>query len=624
MTKQKILNATVNSVDGVTIGELETIATSQIKDTDLLAVETDLTTNSISISQVKEVVSNELLSYTNNKLGSIIFHPAPAGYQDIPAETNGFGDAILVADGRLLDKADYPDMWNFIKTRKDKNIYGFNGETLESFKIDDLTNKITLPNLLSGKAVYMGNYGVQDAIFPQHTFTSGNITPTTKPHNHAYLKWEIKSNTAGLAYGSGGKEYFSNPSTENSTVEINPFTVSSTSITNLPAGVTVGTDYKIAGVKMIPCIVCKPTYEINAGGGGSGGGGVATEDLDMNLFKIINLGVPVADSDAVRLVDLKVDNNKIIYKKNLTGGYDSLQATLDTMWSVLDISVSKVTGKMDSSYDITKITQPNNIITLEYLEYSNNISGYIKNDRTVELTGTGTFNTKQPTSMDDLITDNIIYSDSIIADETKAKAIRTLKDKLTEMDAVIQSQANLITQLQEKTDTVRAFPRRFLKTTGLPTNLTIGGNQAKRILDEVTIQNVIGYDSSTFTLTGTTNKIIKELITPPFTTKLLNIRISLSHTVSMGNTQIQATLWRVRNDDITTPSIVAGGTVIYNDDPDARIVTTMINSIVVNGDSDPFVKYGYYIELKNLEPTALTYSTIDILITATCDRGLTE
>jgi hypothetical protein len=610
-------------VDGVTIGELETIATSQIKDTDLLAVETDLTTNSISISQVKEVVSNELLSYTNNKLGSIIFHPAPAGYQDIPAETNGFGDAILVADGRLLDKADYPDMWNFIKTRKDKNIYGFNGETLESFKIDDLTNKITLPNLLSGKAVYMGNYGVQDAIFPQHTFTSGNITPTTKPHSHTVGKTTKNVPDNGIALSPVGAEgLYGTTTSSNSTVELNPFTVSSSSITNLPAGVTVGTDYKIAGVKMIPCIVCKPTYDITAGGGGSGGG-VATEDLDMNLFKIINLGVPVADSDAVRLVDLKVDNNKIIYKKNLTGGYDSLQATLDTMWSVLDISVSRVNGLMDSSYDITKITQPNNIITLEYLEYSNNISGYIKNDRTVELTGTGTFNTKQPTSMDDLITDNIIYSDSIIADETKAKAITTLKDKLTEMDAVIQSQVNLITELQEKTDTVRVFPRKLLKTTGLPTNLTIGGNQAKRILDEVTIQNVIGYDSTTFTLTGATNKIIKELITPPFTTKLLNIRISLSHTVSMGNTQIQPTLWRVRNDEIATPTIVAGGTVIYNDDNDARVVTTMINSIVVNGDSDPFVKYGYYIELKNLEPTALTYSTIDILITATCDRGLT-
>jgi hypothetical protein len=327
MVKKTItnLNAELASVNGVSIGELEPISTSQIKDTDLFAIETDLTTNSISVSQVKEVVSNELLSYTNNKLGSIIFHPAPAGYQNIPVETNGFGDAILVADGRLLDKADYPDMWNFIKTRKEKNIYGFNGETLESFKIDDLTNKITLPNLLSGKAIYMGNYGVQDAIFPQHTFTSGNITPTTKPHSHTVAKTTKNVPNNGIALTPTGAEgLYGTTTSSNSTVELNPFTVSSSNISNLPNGVTVGADYKIAGVKMIPCIVCKPTYEINAGGGGSGGG-VATEDLNMNLFKITNLGVPLSDSDAVRLVDLKLDNNKILYKKNGDCGYYSLQ-----------------------------------------------------------------------------------------------------------------------------------------------------------------------------------------------------------------------------------------------------------------------------------------------------------
>jgi hypothetical protein len=283
----------------------------------------------------------------------------------------------------------------------------------------------------------------------------------------------------------------------------------------------------------------------------------------------------------------------------------ALNVQTDKITALEDTSLSKVTGLMDTSYTISTINNAKNVITKEYLDNLNTISGYLKKDRSVILTGTGTFNTKQIASMDDLKDSNIIVTDEV-------RVITTLKDKLTEMDTIIQSQANLITQLQQKTDTVRVFPRRFLKTTGLPTNLTIGGNQAKRILDEVTIQNVIGYDATTFTLTGTTNKIIKELIIPPFTTKLLNIRISLSHNVSMGNTQIQPTLWRVRNDEIATPTIVAGGTVIYNNDNDARIVTTMINSIVVNGDSDPFVKYGYYIELKNLEPTALNYSSIDI------------
>ena len=113
MTKQK-LNA--KSLDGLTIGELNPIQTSQIKDTNLFATEGDLTTEAISVGQIKEVVGNSMLSKTNNQLGTVLFHPAPAGYQGIPPETNGFGDAILVADGRQLDKTAYSDLWNFIKT----------------------------------------------------------------------------------------------------------------------------------------------------------------------------------------------------------------------------------------------------------------------------------------------------------------------------------------------------------------------------------------------------------------------------------------------------------------------------------------------------------------------------
>jgi hypothetical protein len=609
MVKKTItnLNAELASVNGVSIGELEPISTSQIKDTDLFAIETDLTTNSISVSQVKEVVSNELLSYTNNKLGSIIFHPAPAGYQNIPVETNGFGDAILVADGRLLDKADYPDMWNFIKTRKEKNIYGFNGETLESFKIDDLTNKITLPNLLSGKAVYMGNYGVQDAIFPQHTFTSGNITPTTQPHNHNYSYMGLQQGGNGTS-GSGYRFVYPTNTTSSTTVVINPFTVSSSSISNLPAGVTVGTDYKVAGVKMIPCIVCKPTYEINAGGGGSGGG-VATEDLNMNLFKITNLGVPLSDSDAVRLVDLKLDNNKILYKKNGDGGYDSLQSSMDILFILTENSVNKKTGLMDSSYDITTITQPKNVITLEYLENSNTISGYVKKDRSIELTGTGTFNTKQITAMDDLKDSNIIITD-------EARVVTTLKSKLIDMDSKI-------TALESNEDAFKvAQSRRLVKpNTDI---ITILGQGRLFPIDTFTPTTAAGYESDTFTIeTLNGKKVIKEKMNNGVKTRHLNIRLSLGHTTTMANKKVELAVFLFRGGQtgLDDNSAIATGSSMLFYDTDTRGQSTNLLSVVVNGVDDKFVTEGFFIVLKSLNQSSpnpdsekLIFTKGDILI----------
>lgn len=609
MVKKTIINSSkeLKSVDGVSIGDLEPISTSQIKDTDLFAVETDLTTNSISVSQVKEVVSNELLSYTNNKLGSIIFHPAPAGYQNIPPETNGFGDAILVADGRLLEKADYLDMWNFIKTRKEKNIYGFNGETAESFKIDDLTNKITLPNLLTGKAVYMGNYGVQDAIFPQHTFTSGNIQPTTQPHSHSitglFNGFEGGGTVNTSSPNQGKEKYEGSTVTSDSTVTINPFTVSSSNISNLPAGVTVGTDYKVAGVKMIPCIICKPTYDITAGGGSSGGG-VAIEDLNMNLFKIINLGVPVSDSDAVRLVDLKVDNNKILYKKNGVGGYDTLQSSMDTLWSVVDNSVSKITGIMDYSYDITKITQPRNIITLEYLENSNTFNGYIKKDRTIELTGTGTFNTKQITAMDDLKAENIIVTNS-------ARVVTTLDSKLINMDSKI-------TTLENKTNAFKvAQSRRLVKPNA--SIITVAGQSRVFPIDSFIPTTATGYETDTFTIeTFNGKKVIKEKMENGVITRHLNIRLSLGHTTTMASKKVELAVFLFRGgqtglDDNT--AIATGSSMLFYD-TDTRGQSSNLLSVVVNGVNDSFVTEGFFIVLKSLNPTAenLVFSKGDILI----------
>ena len=367
MTKKKIQNiktidGVTRSVDGVTIGELEPLSTAQIKDTDLIATETDLSTNSFSVGQVKQIVSDSILAKTNSQLGSIVFHPAPAGYQNIPVEINGFGDAILVADGRLINKTDYLDFWNFVKVRKDKGIYGFNGETSKSFKIDDFTDKITLPNLLTGDAVYMGKYGLQNAIFPQHTFTSGNIQPIAQPHNHTYSDSTIKGGAGNrkLAPDGGDGLGDNGRTTSTSNININPFTVSSSSISGLPSGITIGNDLKVAGVKMIPCIVVKPVYNIIATqSSGTSGDPIITKDLDMNQFKVVNLGAPVNPNDAVRLVDIE--------------------------------------GKGD-----------------------------LQSDRSKLLVGAGVFNSKQVVSMDDLKDSNIIVGDSARAITTLANKLNSM------------------------------------------------------------------------------------------------------------------------------------------------------------------------------------------------------
>jgi hypothetical protein len=602
MTKQKLNNITnysAKSLDGLTIGELNPIQTALIKDTDLFAGETDLSTNSFSVGQIKEVVSNSILSKTNNQLGTVLFHPAPAGYQGIPAETNGFGDAILVADGRELDKTAYIDLWNFIKTRKDKAIYGFAGETTKSFKIDELTDKITLPNLLTGDAVYMGNYGLQNAIFPQHTITSGNIQPTTQGHSHNISDFYTGLHSSGLISTNGGSaERLNNKQTDNATVIINPFTVSSSAISNLPAGITLGTDLKVAGVKMIPCIVCKPTYEINAGGGS--GGGVATQDLDMNLFKIINVGMPIGDSDAVRLVDLKVDNGKILYKRDGVGGYDTLQVAIDELYNFNEL-----------------------------------YNGDLKSDRSVNLIGAGVFNSKQVTSMDDLKDSNIIVGNS-------ARVITTLDSKLNQIDTNIDTiNDNIgavdITVLQTQTNT---------NTTDIATNLSLFNsykNKINQFQEDWNRSNIAStvINSNPSALTNLTNIIsgagVVKLQTkrnnngealinnptlipitngwklPILDMKVYKLDIRVGVTGSLSGTagtarELIVYLRRMRDNSIATN----GGVIKINDNNFNGRGTTLFSYVLT--ENDTFITNGFYIDLLNNSGANLTLTSLNIFI----------
>lgn len=259
-------------------------------------------------------------------------------------------------------------------------------------------------------------------------------------------------------------------------------------------------------------------------------------------------------------------------------------------------------------------------------------TGDLKSDRSVKLTGVGSFNTKDITAMDDLKSQNIIVSNT-------ARAIVTLDFKLNSIDTNISQNTNNIatinsnigsvniTDLQTQTDintnkitalesignTIYKFPRKLIRTQ--TTNLTIAGNSSKRILDDVVIDTSSPYfDSTSFTLEGTTNKVIKEKDNDY---KELAIAVTLSHTGNMNATKLEVQLWR----NTPTPTLVRLGNQLDFNDPDTRGNTSQILTFKAGLD-DPYVTNGYYIILRNLTGTALTYSKVDVLITVAKDRLL--
>jgi len=215
--------------------------------------------------------------------------------------------------------------------------------------------------------------------------------------------------------------------------------------------------------------------------------------------------------------------------------------------------------------------------------------------------------------MDDLKDSNIIITDS-------ARAIITLKTKLDTMDGIIQSQADLITQLQEKTDIVRAYDRNFTKTT--TTEETLAPNTPTRILDRVTLGTNYIND---FIFTSGTNAFIKETIRENLLYKDINIRVILSHTTtSLGNTQLQYELWKQGDSPTdTTKQPLVVGTPIYINDPDTRRTSCIMDTKLNNGINDNFVVSGYYLVLRNLTGTALRYNKLEISIKIVSDKTAT-
>lgn len=135
--------------------------------------------------------------------------------------------------------------------------------------------------------------------------------------------------------------------------------------------------------------------------------------------------------------------------------------------------------KIQPDYIVAKIQQVGSVAG----------AGDLKADRSVLLTGTGGFNTKQVTSMDDLKDSNIIVTDT-------ARVVTTLDTKLAELDATI---ANINVNILNKQQLLINIP--ILATrinTGLTQNVLLG---------TPTILGLTGYNVNDYI--SVTNNIIK-------------------------------------------------------------------------------------------------------------------
>ena len=231
-------------------------------------------------------------------------------------------------------------------------------------------------------------------------------------------------------------------------------------------------------------------------------------------------------------------------------------------------------------------------------------SGDLKSDRSVLLTGEGTFNTKQTAAMDDLKDSNIIITDS-------ARVITTLDSKLIDID-------NKITTLESNANAFKvAQSRRLVKPNA--DIITILGQGRLFPIDTFIPTTIAGYESDTFTIeTFNGKKVIKEKMNNGVKTRHLNIRLSLGHTTTMANKKVELAVFLFRGGQtgLDDNSAIATGSSMLFYDTDTRGQSTNLLSVVVNGIDDKFVTEGFFIVLKSLNQSgdSLVFSKGDILI----------
>jgi hypothetical protein len=254
-------------------------------------------------------------------------------------------------------------------------------------------------------------------------------------------------------------------------------------------------------------------------------------------------------------------------------------------------------------------------------------SGDLKSDRSILLTGTGTFNTKQIASMDDLKDTNIIVTDS-------ARVITTLKTKLDTIDTSISNGSNdisalqtLVNDLKTKLDSYdtkyRSFTSKFVKS-GL--NVTINSNV--NILTNLT-KYFIASQNPTITAFGSSISglplgainlievgsganqgfrfpVINGIINCNLT---FTIRVTGDISGSAGTPRELIVYLRRVSDN----SLVANGGIIKVNDNNFNARSVIVPSFI-QGANDPFYTGGFYLDLLNKSGGDLKLTSIELLI----------
>ena len=277
--------------------------------------------------------------------------------------------------------------------------------------------------------------------------------------------------------------------------------------------------------------------------------------------------------------------------------------------------------KIKPDYMVAKIQQ-----------VGNPISGDLKSDRSVLLTGAGTFNTKQPTSMDDLKAENIIYSNVVAV--KGAKVIITLKDKLDETDSVVaDNKTNITANTSAIADNTTAiadhesrivavesnvnpvktlYNRKFTKTTAG----TIPAGQPIRLLDILTQTVATSFEPNNLThiFTSGTNAKIQEKIVGNNKDGWLHFEIRFSRNAAFGNTTLEFQILRASDNSIVTADMLTNST------NNSRNFKMDLASTLYDV-TDPYVTNGYYLVLINRAGTDFAYDTIELKITKFIDIG---
>lgn len=170
-----------------------------------------LVSNTVFVNEIKRLV---LRPFLKTLIGSTKDNFSNK-FKDSLAIVDDYFEYLLL-DGRQLNTADYLDLAKY-----------FGVETQPTFNLPNVLGRFEKNNVSGGEV--LGT--IKEDEIKTHNVTSGNIQPTTQEHSHGISGlFSGFENGGGLQIWGGAERerYTGSKTTSNSTVIINPFTVTST------------------------------------------------------------------------------------------------------------------------------------------------------------------------------------------------------------------------------------------------------------------------------------------------------------------------------------------------------------------------------------------------------------